>query len=193
MGGGEYSVPATRRLQGFSLDLRWFEFVLEDQKKWPSFPTWLHASEQASWYQEDQGRKLYFFKNWSRWRRVKWWIRRRRWKAVSILIIQISYFIYDYRKEIHAFEIDSEVKDGRLAIIYRGTHSKPQIWFQDLSCNWFFLANSFTDYFRLMIMHLGIPNWQYAFTKAGLDPQTLQWFRFLIPERLAIDIENRRN
>ena len=43
-----------------------------------------------------------------------------------------------------------------------------------------------------MIMHLGIPNWQYAFTKAGLDPQTLQWFRFLIPERLSIDIENRR-
>lgn len=43
-----------------------------------------------------------------------------------------------------------------------------------------------------MIMHLGIPNWQYAFTKAGLDPQTLHWFRFLIPERLAIDIENRR-
>jgi len=41
-------------------------------------------------------------------------------------------------------------------------------------------------------MHLGIPNWQYAFTKAGLDPQTMQWFRFLIPERLAIDIENRR-
>lgn len=26
----------------------------------------------------------------------------------------------------------------------------------------------------------------------GLDPQTLQWFRFLSPERLAIDIENRR-
>lgn len=42
-------------------------------------------------------------------------------------------------------------------------------------------------------MHLGIPNWQYAFTQAGPDPQTLQWFRFLIPERLAIDIENRKN
>lgn len=41
-------------------------------------------------------------------------------------------------------------------------------------------------------MHLGIPNWQYAFTKAGLDSQTLQWFRFFIPERLAIDIENRK-
>ena len=42
-------------------------------------------------------------------------------------------------------------------------------------------------------MHLGIPNWHYAFTQVGLDPQTLQWFRFLSPERLAIDIENRRN
>jgi hypothetical protein len=55
------------------------------------------------------------------------------------------------------------------------------------------VANCFTDYFRLMIMHLGIPGWQYAFTKVGLDPQTLQWFRFLAPERLAIDMENRRN
>ena len=41
-------------------------------------------------------------------------------------------------------------------------------------------------------MHLGLPNWHYAFTQVGLDPQTLQWFRFLSPERLAIDIENRR-
>jgi hypothetical protein len=33
------------------------------------------------------------------------------------------------QKEIHAFDIDSECKDGRLALIYRGTHTKPQIWF----------------------------------------------------------------
>jgi hypothetical protein len=26
-----------------------------------------------------------------------------------------------------------------------------------------------------------------------LDPLALQWFRFLSPERLAIDIENRKN
>jgi hypothetical protein len=44
-----------------------------------------------------------------------------------------------------------------------------------------------------MIVHLGIPLWQYVFTNTGLDQQTLQWFRFLSPERLAIDIENRRN
>jgi tubulin polyglutamylase complex subunit 2 len=73
------------------------------------------------------------------------------------------------RKDICAFEIDSEVKDGRMALIYRAS-TKPQIWFQDLSCKWYYIANTFTDYFRLMIMHLGIPGWQYAFTNAGLDP-----------------------
>jgi len=54
--------------------------------------------------------------------------------------------------------------------MYRGNNNKPQIWFQDLSCSWFFIANTFTDYFRLMIMHLGLPHWQYAFTQVGLDP-----------------------
>jgi len=96
-------------------------------------------------------------------------------------------------KEVGAFDIDSKVKNGRLALIFRQNNSKPQIWFQDLSCHWYFIANTFTDYFRLMIMHLGLPNWHYAFTQVGLDPQTLQWFRFLSPERLAIDIENRKS
>lgn len=94
---------------------------------------------------------------------------------------------------IAAFDMDSRVKDGRLALLYKDTTDKPQVWFQDLSCSWFFIANTFTDYFRLMIMHVGLPHWQYAFTQVGLDPQTLQWFRFLCPERLAIDMENRRN
>ena len=79
-------------------------------------------------------------------------------------------------------------------MIYRSNKpAKPQIWFQDLSCKWYFIANTFTDYFRLMIMHLGLPNWHYAFTEVGLDPQTLQWFRFLSPERLAIDMEHRKS
>ena len=106
------------------------------------------------------------------------------------------YDLNDYSKDVAAFDIDSKVKGGRIALIYRAhstqSGSKPQIWFQDLSCNWFFISNTFTDYFRLMVMHLGLPNWQYAFTQVGLDPQTLQWLRFLSPERLAIDMESRR-
>lgn len=100
------------------------------------------------------------------------------------------------KSKVVAFDMDSRVKDGKLALLYKhigtGEVDKPQVWFQDLSCKWFFIANTFTDYFRLMIMHLGLPHWQYAFTQVGLDPQTLQWFRFLSPERLAIDMENRK-
>lgn len=41
-------------------------------------------------------------------------------------------------------------------------------------------------------MHLGLPHWQYAFTEVGLDTISQQWFRFLSPERLAIDIKSRK-
>ena len=34
-----------------------------------------------------------------------------------------------FRKEIAAFDIDSKVKDCRLALMYRGNTNKPQIWF----------------------------------------------------------------
>ena len=112
---------------------------------------------------------------------------------------------------VAAFFLDSGVLDGRLCLVYRGGctlsllsisvtetmlsvlpgYTLPQVWFQDLSCAWFFVASSFTAYFRLMMvrcsafdtwmwqrllrtlqMHLGIPRWHYAFTKVGLDPST---------------------
>ena len=95
-------------------------------------------------------------------------------------------------EEIMVFDLDKKVLNGRLGLVYRGINSKPQIYFQDLSGDWFFIANSFTDYFRLMVMHLGLPNWQYAFTDVGLDTTSQQWFRFLSPERLAIDIKSRK-
>ena len=28
-------------------------------------------------------------------------------------------------KDVHAFDIDSNIKDGRLALLFRGSHSKP--------------------------------------------------------------------
>lgn len=46
------------------------------------------------------------------------------------------------------------------------------MWFQDLSCAWNYLAPSFSAYFRIMLHHLGLPSWQYAFTECGLDPLT---------------------
>ena len=75
------------------------------------------------------------------------------------------------------------------------------------------------SYVRLLVMHLGLPHWQYAFTDVGLNPTAKvkqihhhnheryhihphpflflsvsrqQWFRFMAPERLAIDLNHSR-
>jgi tubulin polyglutamylase complex subunit 2 len=36
---------------------------------------------------------------------------------------------------------------------------------------WHFLTDTFTAYYRLLITHLGLPQWQYAFTSYGISPQ----------------------
>ena len=97
-----------------------------------------------------------------------------------------------------AFNLDcnNTTIDGKVAMVFDicdKTHISSSIWFQDLSCEWNFISNSFSDYFRLMIMHLGLIGWQYAFTKIGLNPITMQWLRFLIPNRLDIDLKHNVN
>lgn len=46
-----------------------------------------------------------------------------------------------------------------------------EIWFLDRSLCWHFLTATFTSYYRLMITHLGLPEWQYSFTPYGPSPQ----------------------
>ncbi len=46
-----------------------------------------------------------------------------------------------------------------------------EIWFLDRSLCWHFMTATFTSYYRLMITHLGLPEWQYAFTPYGPSPQ----------------------
>lgn len=46
-----------------------------------------------------------------------------------------------------------------------------EVWFLDRSLRWHFLTSTFTSYYRLMITHLGLPEWQYAFTPYGPSPQ----------------------
>jgi len=88
-----------------------------------------------------------------------------------------------------------------VALVYCGAHEEgeraearpatPQVWFQDPSAKWHYLAGSFTDYFRLAATHLGVPQWQFAFTDAGLPPAARQWLAFFCPERLAMAMESR--
>ena len=88
---------------------------------------------------------------------------------------------------VRAFELDSTCEAGRVLLLLGvdlGVR-RAQVWFQDGSCALSRIALTFTDYFRLLVLHLGVPRWQYAYTEAGLDPTCRQWLRLMAPDRLA--------
>eukprot|EP00474_Spongospora_subterranea_P005589 CRZ06047.1 hypothetical protein [Spongospora subterranea] len=92
-----------------------------------------------------------------------------------------------------AFDLDSLCIDGRVVLVCESDLSKSRIYFQDLSCRYYFLCNTFTEYVRLLFLHLGLPRWQYAFTDCGLPPTTIQWMRLFANHRLQLDVRSSRN
>ena len=50
------------------------------------------------------------------------------------------------------------------------TPTMPQVWFLDRGYEWHYLAPNFTTYFRMMLYHLGLPQWQLLFTPMGPTP-----------------------
>ncbi|XP_027859698.1 tubulin polyglutamylase complex subunit 2 [Xiphophorus couchianus] len=85
---------------------------------------------------------------------------------------------FDARSRI--YELDSCGGNGKVCLVYKNCtpgvvaqHS--EIWFLDRSLCWHFLTATFTAYYRLMITHLGLPEWQYAYTPYGPSPQAKQW------------------
>ncbi|KAL8625444.1 hypothetical protein ACOMHN_018589 [Nucella lapillus] len=113
------------------------------------------------------------------------------------------------------FELDSCDNYGRVCLVYREAKEnsgelKSEVWFLDRALGWHYLADTFRDYFRLMVMHLGLPYWQYAFTDIGVPPQAKvgdkaeftdigvppqakQWFHMYAPTRLEIDTNTPRD
>eukprot|EP00397_Hematodinium_sp_SG-2012_P057345 GEMP01071583.1.p1 GENE.GEMP01071583.1~~GEMP01071583.1.p1 ORF type:complete len:164 (+),score=34.95 GEMP01071583.1:170-661(+) len=49
----------------------------------------------------------------------------------------------------------------------------------DNKCEGGAIAGSFSDYYRLLLAHLGIPRWQCIFSANGLDPTASFWVRWL--------------
>ncbi|TSK72100.1 Tubulin polyglutamylase complex subunit 2 [Bagarius yarrelli] len=85
---------------------------------------------------------------------------------------------FDSRSRI--FELDSCAGNGRACLVYKNctpdsVAEQTEIWFLDRALYWHFLTSSFTAYYRLMITHLGLPEWQYTFTPYGPSPQAKQW------------------
>ncbi|XP_033109744.1 tubulin polyglutamylase complex subunit 2-like [Anneissia japonica] len=78
---------------------------------------------------------------------------------------------FDIRSRV--FELDPCEGYGKVCLVYnnakQGTPAADsEIWFLDRSFHWHFIAESFSQYFRLMIMNLGLPLWHFALTDIGL-------------------------
>ncbi|XP_073926081.1 tubulin polyglutamylase complex subunit 2 isoform X4 [Castor canadensis] len=90
---------------------------------------------------------------------------------------------FDSRSVI--FELDSCNGNGKVCLVYKsgkpGLAQDTEIWFLDRALYWHFLTDTFTAYYRLLITHLGLPQWQYAFTSYGISPQAKQWFSMYKP------------
>jgi len=96
---------------------------------------------------------------------------------------------------VAAFSLDKHCKCGVVALIYfrreMGSKEAPEVWFQDLSGRWNFLSSTFIVYFRMMVAHLGLPNWQYRFTEYGMDPISKQWFFLISPDKFTFDLNSQ--
>ncbi|XP_071498810.1 tubulin polyglutamylase complex subunit 2-like [Diadema antillarum] len=101
---------------------------------------------------------------------------------------------FDHQSRI--FELDPCQGCGHVCLVYRNTKQgapaeHAEVWFLDSALRWHFLSTSFSQYFRLMMVHMGLPQWQYAFTDIGLSPLSKQWFNIYGPHRLQVDSDLR--
>ncbi|KAK3098945.1 hypothetical protein FSP39_024541 [Pinctada imbricata] len=99
---------------------------------------------------------------------------------------------FDNRCKI--FELDPCDGYGKVCLVFKenrsgGNDPKVEIWFLDRALRWHFLTDSFMAYYRLMLMHLGLPQWQYGLTDIGLSQQAQQWFNMYASTRLELDKE----
>ena len=68
------------------------------------------------------------------------------------------------------------------------SYDSPEVWFQDRCARWHHLSANFSDFLRLMVMHVGVHGWQLAFAPEGLPPLTQQWMQLFARERLVMDV-----
>lgn len=102
------------------------------------------------------------------------------------------------------FELDNCNGYGKVCLVYKNRKTDciesvreqnikehtTEIWFLDRSLQWHYLTNTFQNYFRLSIAHLGLPQWQALFTEDGLPPFLYQWYYMLAPGRILIHDNN---
>ncbi|XP_063312863.1 tubulin polyglutamylase complex subunit 2 isoform X2 [Pelobates fuscus] len=91
---------------------------------------------------------------------------------------------FDSRNAI--FELDPCNGNGKVCLVYKISKPgevmrDPDIWFLDRALYWHFITHTFIAYYRLLLCHLGLPQWHYVFTSYGLSPQAKQWMNMYKP------------
>jgi hypothetical protein len=86
-----------------------------------------------------------------------------------------------------ALLLDDCMGEAQVALVLR-SGGRGQVWLRDAALAWHFLAGSFTEYYRLMTLHLGLPGWQFCLTQHGPPSATAAWFHLFAPLRLAVDM-----
>ncbi|XP_022116464.1 tubulin polyglutamylase complex subunit 2 [Pieris rapae] len=80
------------------------------------------------------------------------------------------------------FELDLCRNIGKVCLIYTG--GSWSVWLVTREGAWGWLADSFTHYFRMSLVHLGLPGWQALFANLPLIPWAEQLFLLLAPHLL---------
>lgn len=84
------------------------------------------------------------------------------------------------------FELSTILDLAKVCLIYETPESIPKIYLlelETLKCQ--FLADTFSEYLRMAIAHLGLPYWELCFSSvAKLPPWTQQLFLLLAPHLL---------
>ncbi|XP_066156817.1 tubulin polyglutamylase complex subunit 2 isoform X3 [Euwallacea fornicatus] len=91
-------------------------------------------------------------------------------------------------RESKVFELANVDENVNVVLVYPTSYSAPTIWFYCSGQKQFtFLADDFTTYFRMCIAHLGIPSWQYAYSKEGVPEWSREMFNVIAPGILVDD------
>ncbi|XP_030757315.1 tubulin polyglutamylase complex subunit 2-like isoform X2 [Sitophilus oryzae] len=90
-------------------------------------------------------------------------------------------------RESKVFELANVDDNAKVVLVYPTAYSTPTIWFYWGQMTFSYLAEDFTTYFRMCIAHLGIPCWQYVFSKEGLPEWSREMFNIIAPGVLNED------
>ncbi|XP_062133702.1 tubulin polyglutamylase complex subunit 2 isoform X2 [Drosophila sulfurigaster albostrigata] len=84
------------------------------------------------------------------------------------------------------FEINNINEVAKVCMFYESTNSNnPRFYLLELNTlSWQFLAETFSEYLRMAIAHLGLPYWELCFSSFGLPSWTEQLFLLLAPHLL---------